>query len=270
MTLIHQLLAFLKRDYLLAGSSRLMFVWQVMSVTFAAPMLYYLGRLIQPATSPHLAAFGGDYFAFVILGVATFGFLTAVMGAAAGTLRQEQLIGTLEPLLVAPVSYLTLALGGTLWTTLVAGGQALIYVLLAARVFGADFGHGALGPTAVALVLSTGIYAALGVMAAAFVLVFKHADPLTTVFAAFSSLLGGVFYPTTVLPPALHSLAQVVPLTYTLRAIRLAVLEGYSFAALWQELLILGLFAGLLIPLAGLIFRWAINNAKRAGTLGAY
>jgi len=122
----------------------------------------------------------------------------------------------------------------------------------------------------VALVLSTGIYAALGVMAAAFVLVFKHADPLTTVFAAFSSLLGGVFYPTTVLPPALHSLAQFVPLTYTLRAIRLAVLEGYSFAALWQELLILGLFAGLLIPLAGLIFRWAINNAKRAGTLGAY
>jgi len=80
MTAINQLRAFLKRDYLLASYSRLAFAWQVFTVVLVAPTLYYLGRLIRPAASPHLVPYGGDYFAFVILGVALFGLLAAVMG----------------------------------------------------------------------------------------------------------------------------------------------------------------------------------------------
>src|SRR3972149_7000264 len=77
MTAINQLRAFLKRDSLLASYSRLAFAWQVFTVVLVAPTLYYLGRLIRPAASPHLVPYGGDYFAFVILGVALFGLLDA-------------------------------------------------------------------------------------------------------------------------------------------------------------------------------------------------
>src|SRR5690349_1403604 len=58
----NQLWAFVRRDYLLASSSKLTFAWQLITVLFAAPTMYYLGRLIQPAAVADLRPYGGDYF----------------------------------------------------------------------------------------------------------------------------------------------------------------------------------------------------------------
>ncbi len=270
MTALNQLRAFLRRDYLLASYSRLAFAWQVFTVVLVAPTLYYLGRLIRPAASPHLAPYGGDYFAFVILGVALFGLLAAVMTAAAAAVRQEQMIGTLEVVMATPVSLPTLALGVSLWNVLLAAGQTVLYLLLGVLVFGVDLSRADIASAAVVLALAGTTFAAMGVFAAAFVLLFKHPDPITSIFAAVSALLGGVFYPPSVLPPVLRALADVVPLTYALRAFRLAVLEGYSLGALRREVLILLVFSAVLLPLAGFLFRWAVQYTKQSGTLGAY
>ncbi len=270
MVLLNQLWAFLRRDYLLASSSRLAFVWQIMSVALAAPTLYYLGRLIQPAASPHLAPFGGDYFGFVILGVGLFGFLSAGMGATAVAIRQEQMIGTMEGIMATPVSPLRLVLGASLWQTLIAAVQTVLYLLLGSLVFGIDFGQVNLLSTGVIFVLAAATFAALGILAAAFVLLFKYTDPITSALVGISALLAGVFYPTSVLPPLLQSLAHLVPLTYALRGIRLAALEGYGLVALRQEVLVLLLFTALLLPMAGMVFRWAVRYAKDSGTLSGY
>jgi len=270
MVLLRQWRACLRRDVQLAGASPLVLAWQVGTVVLAAPTLFYLGRLIRPAASPHLQPFGGDYFAFVILGVGLFGFLAAAMVGAAAAVRQEQVIGTLEILLAAPISAPVLVLGLSLWHLVTAGGQALLYLILGAAVFGL----GLAGANIVAVVLSVGlavvIYGALGVASAAFVLLFRHPDPITNALVGISALLSGVFYPTSVLPPLLARLAQVIPLTHALRALRLAVLQGYGPAALRQELLILAGFAALLVPLAGVVLRLALRHARAAGTLAAY
>lgn len=270
MTLFYQLWAYLKRDYLLASASRLAFIWQVASVGFAAPTLYFLGRLIQPGASPHLAQFGGDYFAFVILGVALLGFLSAGMGAVAGAVRYEQLVGTLETVLSTPTPLPTLGIGAALWATLTAAGQAVLYLLLGVRVFGMDVTGASLSSAVLLVVLASAAYASLGIFSAAFVLFFKYPDPFTTVFAAVSAFLAGVFYPTTVLPPALQQLAQVLPLTHAVRGLRLAILQGYGPSALWREMLFLVVFILVAVPLAVVAFKVAIVHAKRSGTLGAY
>ncbi len=270
MTLLYQLWAYLKRDYLLASASRLAFIWQVASVVFAAPTLYFLGRLIQPGASPHLAAFGGDYFAFVILGVAMLGFLSAGMGATAAAVRHEQLVGTLETVLTTPTPLPTLGMGASLWAVLTAAGQAVLYLLLGVRVFGMDVTGANLMSVLLLVVLASAAYASLGIFSAAFVLFFKYPDPLTTVFSAVSAFLAGVFYPTTVLPPALQQIAQLLPLTHAVRGLRLAVLQGYGPSALWREVLFLTLFIAVAIPLAVVAFKVALVQAKRSGTLGAY
>lgn len=270
MTLLYRLWAFLRRDYLLASSSRLAFAWQAASVVFAAPILYYLGRLIQPAASQHLTPFGGDYFAFVMVGVAFFGFLSTSMGAFGAAVRHEQMIGTLEALLATPASLLVLAVGASLWSMLIAAGQALLYLLMGALVFGLDFGRADLVSAAVILALTLSLFIALGVASAAFVIVFKHTDPMTGLFAAVSALLAGVFYPTSVMPPLLQRLAEFIPLTHALRALRLALLQGSGLAALQREVLILLLFLACLVPLAVAAFWWAVRQAKSSGTLGAY
>ncbi len=267
MTLANQLWAFAKRDYLLASSAKLTFVWQLATILFAAPTMYYLGRLIQPAASPDLRPYGGNYFAFVILGIAFSGFFSAMMGGWASGIRNEHLGGTLDAVLVSPVSLLAVAMGASLWSTFVAAVQTAVYLLIGVLVFHVSFGQVNILSAAATVVLTMVVFAALGMISAALILIFRSGDPLTGVLAGVSVLVAGIFYPTTILSAPLQRVSQWVPLTHTLQAIRLSVLTGAGISALWVEITTLSLFAVMLTPLALLALHTAVSMAKRFGTL---
>lgn len=270
LTLLYQYWAILKRDYLLTSAPRLAFAWQVGSIIFAVPTLYYLGRLIQPTASPYLAPFGGNYFAFVILGVAFATFLAAALNASGAAIFRDQSAGTLEALISMPTSLVTLTVASSLWPILLAGGQAALYLVLAGMVFGLDLGSANLVGAGVIVLLSTSTCITLGILSGAVVLIFRQPDPLLRGFAAASALLAGVFYPTAVLPPLLQQLSQLLPLTYALRGLRLALLQGYGLTALKGEILALLAFQAASVPLTALVLPWAVRYAKRAGTLTSY
>lgn len=267
MRVANQLWAFVRRDYRLASASRLTFVWQLATVLFAAPTMYYLGRLIQPMSSPDLQPYGGDYFAFVIVGIAFSGFFSAMMSAWATGIRNEHLGGTLDVVLVTPISLLTVATGASLWGTIVAAMQTAVYLLVGSAVFHLSFRQVNAASLVVAALATMVVFAALGMISAALILLLRSGDILTGVLAGVSMLVAGVFYPTTVLSPALRQLGQWVPLTHALQALRLALLTGAGIGALWEEILTLMLFAVLLTPLAVLALHGAVSMARRAGTI---
>jgi len=258
-------LALFRRDYLLASTSRLALAWQIMAVGFAVPTLYYLGRLIYPAAIPSLRAAGGDYFTFVVLGVSTATFFSAMMGACAAAVRNEQMGGTIETLLVMPASLPVMALGSSLWTLLIAAGQALFYFVLASAVFPMHLAHANLAGIAAVAAATIATFVPLGMLSAAFVLLFRRPDVLTGTLASVSVLLAGVFYPSTVLPPALQRAAEFVPLTHALRAFRLAAIRGDGPAALQGDLSALLVFAAVLLPVALLACRAALHEVRRSG-----
>ncbi len=267
MTPVYQAWAILRRDYLLARSSYLVLAWQAIAIAFATPTMYYLGQLVRPAAPLALRPFTGDYFAFVVLGVAFLSFLGTAMGACAAAVRNEQVAGTLDVLLTMPASLPVLALGLSAWTMVVAAAQTTLYLTLGAAVFHLDFTHANVMSAAVILALSLAAVAVLGVLSSAFVLVFKHTDPLVGILTSASVLLGGVFYPINVLPPHLQAIAKLLPVTHALQGLRLSLLRGAGLGALRGEILALVAFFAVVTPVALLAFRWALDEARRSGTL---
>jgi ABC-2 type transport system permease protein len=267
MTVLIQLWAFLRRDWRLARSLPLTLVWQLLTVVFGAPTLYYLGRLVQPSASPHLAPYGGDYFAFAIPGIACSGFFAAMMGAWASGMRSEYLAGTLDAVFQTPASVLVLSAGASLWSTCVAAAQAALYLAVGTIVFHVSFPQANGLSLLLIFALTALVFAPLGMAAAALSLVFRSGDPLTGVLAGMSALLAGIFYPTTVLPPALQRAAQWLPLTHSLQATRLALLKGASAGALGEELTMLALFAVVVLPCGIVSLYLASALIKRLGTI---
>jgi ABC-2 type transport system permease protein len=120
------------------------------------------------------------------------------------------------------------------------------------------------------LALTVVSFSSLGIIAASFIIVLKRGDPVTWVFNSLSSLLGGVYYPITILPGWLQFLSNFLPITYSLRAMRLALLQSYSFSALAPDILALALFSLILLPLSLLAFRYAVHRARVDGSLTYY
>jgi len=85
-----------------------------------------------------------------------------------------------------------------------------------------------------------------------------------------STLLGGVYFPTTVLPTAVVPIAEWLPLTPGLRALRQTLLLGYPLSSVAGDLVQL-LALTLACGLAGVLaLRWSFAYARRAGSLSQY
>ncbi len=101
-------------------------------------------------------------------------------------------------------------------------------------------------------------------------MVLKQGDPINWAFSALSGLLGGVFYPITVLPQWLQMFSYILPITYSLNAMRLALLQGYSLEALAPDIIALMLFSVVMLPFSIMAFRYAVRRAKVDGSLTQY
>jgi ABC-type multidrug transport system permease subunit len=68
----------------------------------------------------------------------------------------------------------------------------------------------------------------------------------------------------------LQQLSAAVPLTYGLRAMRRLLLTGASPTDVWNDAVILAIFAAVLMFLGSVAFAAALRHSRRFGTLAQY
>jgi ABC-2 type transport system permease protein len=263
-------MAFLERDYLTESSYRFSFLLQILNIFFTAAVYYFIAQLVGQAAAPYLEPYGGDYFSFVLIGVAFAGYFGVGLSSFANNLRQAQTTGTLEAMLATPTRLSTIIVSSSLWDYLLTTLRVVVYLLVGAGLLGVNLGAANYPAALLVLVLTVITFSSLGIVAASFIMVLKRGDPVTWAFSAFSSLLGGVYYPVEVLPAPLQALSRLLPITYALDAMRLALLQGASFGEIAGDLLALVLFCLVLVPLGLYSFRFAVRQARLDGSLAHY
>ena len=193
----------------------------------------------------------GDLAALVpgLLGL-TLLFGTTSMEAIVITF--ERRIGALERLLLAPMR-LPALLAGKLLGGMVFGLLTSTVIMGVAALF---FG---LGPVRwplllLALVLSAAAFAALGVLVSVAVKEVFEAQTLANALRFPMMFLGGVFMPVSALPMALKVVARLLPLTYSVEVLQVA-LEGGPLELAWLDLGVLTAFTGIFFVVATRILR---------------
>lgn len=230
---------------------------------------YYAARALQPTMAGPIRGEGSDYFAFVLVGMIFVTLLqTAVTSfptAVGGGIRS----GTLEAMLATRATVPSLLAGMVAYPF----AFTLLRCLLMAGVGAAVGVHVAWGalPAALAIAALTLVpYLALGLVAAAAVITWRTPGPLPQAAIVASTLLGGVYYPTRVIPGWLERLSDVLPLSYGLRAVRQVLLAGSGSAAVWDDVRMLLLMAVAGTALAVSALGLALLHARRTGTLAQY
>jgi len=262
--------AFMKRDISLSLSYRLSFALQLFGIFFSVASFYFVSRLFGAALVPQLAQYGGDYFSFVLIGLAFTGYLGLSLSNFSSSIREGQTTGTLEIMLLSPTRLSVILLSSSVWSYVMATVNVIIYLVVGALVFGFNVSQANLLTAFVVLVLSIASFSGIGILSAAMVLIVKRGDPIAWLFGGASSLLAGVFYPISVLPDWLAPFSRILPLTYALDGMRLAMLKGYSLYQVRLDVLVLLGFTLVLTPISFLVFRIALRRAKKEGSLIQY
>ena len=260
--------AFFGRDLHTELSYKLSFLLSFTGVIFTTTSFFFISKLVRP-DSAGVQEYGGDYFAFVVVGLALNSFFTLGLNGFAAVLREAQTTGTLEALLMTPVRLRYVIIGSALWSYAFTAFRVMFYFIfgfaLGMRVVNGNWLGGL-----VIFGLTIMASASIGIIAASVIMVIKRGNPVTTLFGSISSIIGGVWYSTDVLPAWLQFFSRLIPLTYALNGMRDALLKGAGWEILLPNIVALLLFCVVLFPFSLWIFRQAVISARREGSLAHY
>ena len=261
--------AMMRASWKTASSYRLQFLFALAGLVVTVVPMFFVARAVQPIAAGAIAHEGGHYFGFVLLGTAcvlllqtcTLGISQAVNGGIAS--------GTFEAMLVTPTRTPVLLAGftayGIAWTSL-----RVVVMLAGGAVLGMQMRLAQLPAALVVLAILLLAYLGFGLLLGAMSLAFRTTGPLPQAIIAGSTLLGGVYYPTHVIPPSIQHLSALVPLTYGLRALRQLLLDGAPLGSVMGDVGRVSLCAALTLGLGAGCFALALRHARRAGTLSQY
>jgi ABC-2 type transport system permease protein len=191
--------------------------------------------------------------------------VTALPNAISGSIAS----GVFEALLATPTSTAGLLMGLASFDVLIAVIRAAV-LLSVAGFLGAELIPSQLPLGGAVLGLIVLAHVPFGLMGAAMVLAFRTAGPLPRAIVVVSTLMGGVYYPTNVIPSWLQHASGWLPLTYGLRALRRVLLQHATLDVVAAELWALIANAFVLFVVGAVALSAAMRYARREGTLAQY
>jgi ABC-2 type transport system permease protein len=252
-----------------ATSYRIGFLLSIGGSLVSILSVFFLGRAFGSTLAGAMEPYGGSYFGFAVVGVAFSNLMALGLSGISSTIREGQMMGTLELMLLSPNRLGVLLVGASLWNHAMATVTLLVY-LLVGLALGMDMGNANLPMTALALILSVIAFNGLGLLAASVVIVIKQGNPVSLLVGMASVLLAGVFYPVSVLPGWLQAIGQLLPLTHALELVRRSALGGEGIETLWGPLLALVGLSVVLLPAGLWACHRAVKFAQTDGSLSQY
>lgn len=258
-------LAVMRRDLHVYLSYRTRLVSQALTSVFSLTLFYYVSRLVHVSGFPSPAS----YFGYVVVGLALISVLYSCFSIAE-LVRQELVAGTFERLILSPFGAIRSMIAMSLFPLLYSFVLAAITLGLGAAVFGLQL-HWSTVPLSIpAMALALLAFLPFGLFFAALTVSTKQGSVGASWVIAMISIVGGLYFPVTLLPQWTQTLAKAqpfTPATEVLRHLLVGTPQTNSTGTAVAKLLV---FAAVLIPVSLFALHQAIRFGQRRGTIIEY
>src|SRR4030095_845487 len=215
---LRRIWAFVARDWRLQLSYRMQFFLRVLSILIVVTTLFFISKIFTGFTDPRFVQWR-DPLAAWLTGLAVLSYSMTGFPSLANAIRQEQVQGTLESVLMTPIGVPTVIVASSAWDFVQATFFSFLYLLFGWLFFDVHY-RGSFLLALVFLLLTTIVLACLGILSASFAMVFKRGDPFGILLGAGSALFSGVFFPTQLLKTyagsKLGNISLILPTTHGL------------------------------------------------------
>jgi ABC-2 type transport system permease protein len=262
--------AFVRRDFLVAWSYRAAFLSDFIALGTQMIVFAFIGRLIAEDRLPSFNGTATTYVEFVAIGLVVNLFVQVALTRTATAIRTEQMIGTLEALLMTPTTTATVQLGSAVFDLVYVPIRTTIFLGFLAVVIGLDMQSSGVLPSAAVLIAFIPFVWGFGLAAAGAILTFRRGDGGMMLGATLLGLASGAFFPLSLLPGWIETVAEYNPLAIAIQGMREALLGGTGWSEVGGHLALLVPMSALSLLCGALVFRLALNRERRRGTLGLY
>jgi ABC-2 type transport system permease protein len=258
-------LAVMRRDLSVYVTYRTRLVSQLLTAVFSLTLFYYVSRLV------HVSGFSSPaaYFGFVVVGIALVSVLYSCFSVAE-LVRQELIAGTFDRLLLSPFGAIRSVVAMTLFPLAYSFVMAGLTLAIGATVFGLEL-HWSTVPLAVpAMFLALLAFMPFGLLFAALTVATKQGNVGTSWAIALISIVGGLYFPVSLLPDWAQTTAELQPFTPATQLLRHLLVDSPLTTSAAVSVAKIAGFAAVLLPLSVYALYHAIRLGQRRGTIIEY
>jgi len=195
-----------------------------------------------------------DGMIFMVPGIAAILLQILTIAQIAMSVVRERELGTLEQLLVTPVRPIELMISKVVPNIFITVIDTLILVLIGVFWFDVPFqGSPWLFAWLSLLFIVSGL--GLGLLISTVAQTQKQAQQLTTVLVLLTTMLTGLFYPRTTMPPLVQAVGNLIPATYFIRIARGIITKGVGLSFMRSDVLALLVYGVVVMGFAAVTFR---------------
>src|SRR6266852_5028175 len=198
-------------------------VWLVYNIVNAMSVTF-IGASAQLITGAKINS--NFLILYLLIGTSVWSYLSVTFDGVTDIINMERWEGTIEYTFMAPISRFT-HLIGSCWYAVVHG---LLFTFIQLVVVGAffhlDLSHANYLTAVFMLLIGSVSFIGFGIGASVLPLLFtERGSQMSYIIRAILLLVSGVYYPISVLPSWMQSLARISPATYVLSGLRSALLD---------------------------------------------
>jgi len=232
---------------------------------------YFVALFVSPVANADVGRYGGNYVAYVLVGVLLNQVGLAALRSPFATLSQAFWDKRLETYRLATFGIWANLCGRLGWSVAFSSllqASAMVVLLWLGAI---PLAHGISAAVVLVWLLTVAANAGIGLMGASlfFLLEVKNGqDPITWIYQYLIQIVSGLYIPLAVLPGWLRALGQDLPQTAAFSSMRLLVLQGAFNGAVQHLVLELGVEAVGFVALGVYLVGWGLRRAERLSGLG--
>ncbi len=243
-------------------------VLNFISWTIPVFLYYFIGLTFGASKMSMAIASNYSYTAFATVGIAFQGYFSSAVATLAGRIRNEELIGTLEYQMAAPLKPMSLMFYSTVWGFVI-NSISTITVLAIGYGLGIKYIINPLSTFVVLLLYMVSIIG-LNLISGAVVLIVKQGNPVALFTSVATNILGNVVFPVSILPTWLKDMSYALSLTWALDGLRKAMLSGEGLSSMVNDLVILSILSAIYMILGIWLTDYAFKRILEQGTVHMY
>jgi len=247
-----------------------LFIWPVIF-----PMGYILtARALSGTNGIGLATFQrttglNEYVGYIAVGTMIWMWQNIVLWNIGGSLRNEQLRGTLESNWLSPTWRFSYLLGASVPQLISMLMLMFVATLEYIFLFNVQF-EGSLWLSLLVILFAIPSVYGLGFAFASLVITMKESNAFVFLVRGIVMVFCGITYPIAMLPDWMQTVSKWLPQTYIIHGVRTAALSTEGLSGITLDLQMLAIFGVIWLAIGYLLFNRMERRARKTGAIGQY
>ena len=256
---------FVQRNYYL---TKRYFLWELVWLGYSTINALSIGFIGVGVGGTQGSASSTRLTSFLLIGALLWSYLSMLFDVLSETVSWERWEGTIEYTFMSPASRATHLIGTSIFAVTYGLMRTSAMFVVISFFFDLQVGHANYLSALVVLAIGSISLVGFGMVAAVMPLLSpEKGQQVTFIFGSLLLLFSGVYYSVDVLPNWMQQVSRFSPVTYALRGVRSALLDGVGVREQWGSIWPLLIMGVIFVPAGLAIFQAGERFAKRTGRL---